>query len=712
MQKHLMLPEIDFGQPEAEHDAIAIERSFYEADSWKTIVSGRGMPFIVGRKGSGKSAIAARLAFIARQKSNCTFLRIVPSDFRHVEIRDLLACLVNKSTSWQYIYKKVWEGIILGQIVNHFAACLEEDANHLKISRELGSEVERFQRECGFYVGALSDTLADVITKYVRDAAKKTDALSQVELRKMLEPYNWNPLLLALQHQFEANSSSNVEMFIAIDGLDEHWDTSAASLYFLAQLLSVAKDFTAKFGSSAHIVICLRDNIFRALVDTKSIEYDKIESLIVNLEWSSRSLFELIARRVEPHHKLEFAISGLKDLLPESVYGMSAEEFIGRHVLQRPRDYINFFRMLQKECGTQPRAGEGHVLDTVAKYCANRLVDLENEFGFTYPGISKCIAALHALPEVFTKEVLVEALKELILTPSFRESASGLVASHGQPVVLARILVSIGVIGIYDAERHALRFIHEFSESRVCALWDAATGLGIHPVYRYKTVRLKPPAPVSAPSQESIPAIITDPVDYLAEKDSHLDLENHKEKFGRKREDLIAELASIDSGQAHYRRFESWVNGSLSLCFIGDLLNGEEQIRSANNSKIFELIFDIISDAPPWHEIKNKYETHRLLVECKNTDEPTDADFSKLTRDMAALDVRVAFMAYRGKCREPKGKVFEHQRAAYINSNRKQIIITLSEVFLLQCLNKSGPEKCRNNLNSLWRDSVQRWLTT
>jgi len=93
-------------------------------------------------------------------------------------------CLVSKSTSWQYIYRKVWEGIILGQIVRHFAPYLEEATKHREILRELENEIIRFQRECGFYVGALSDALSDVITKYVRDAAKKTDALSQVELRR------------------------------------------------------------------------------------------------------------------------------------------------------------------------------------------------------------------------------------------------------------------------------------------------------------------------------------------------------------------------------------------------------------------------------------------------------------------------------------------------------------------------------------------------
>jgi hypothetical protein len=702
-----VLSEIDFGQPEAEHDAQAIAVAFYEAQSWKTIAAGAERPFVVGRKGSGKSAIAARLEYLVKQRKDCCFLQIVPSSFRHVEIRDLLNCLVNKNASWQYIYRKVWEGIILGQIVRHIAQC--NDVHGVdRFPADLYTEMARFQLQCGFYVASVGDALSAVITKYVRESTKKTDALSQVELRQMLEPYAWTPFVHALADHFK-RTWQNTTLFIAIDGLDEHWDTSAPSLYFLAELLAVAKNFTATFGRPVRFIVCLRDSIFRALVDTKSIEYDKIESLIINLEWNTRALFELIARRVAPHRKLDVAVSELRALLPETIDDTSIEEYLARHVLQRPRDYINFFRMLKAECGNEPRAGEGHVHDALAKYSANRLMDLENEFGFTYPGVSKLITALNTLPELFTKSQILDELAILCGKPSFRAEAPGLILNYGQPQVLARILLSIGAIGTYDASQHAIRFVHEFSETRVSALWESSEKLSIHPVYCYR----KPQPKKSAASNDTPPAILTHPADYLAEKNvPRADLEDYDAKMERKREDLVAALPAIEKGQQHYRRFEEWARDTVSLCFIGDLLNAEEQIVAASKIKRFEVVFDIIGEEPPWAEIKLKYKTHRLLVECKNTDEPTDADVTKLDRDMAALDVNVAFLAYRGATREPRGKLLAYLRSGYINSQKQRVIVSLSEAFLLQCLSKKNNAKCRQVLNSLWRDHVQRWLAT
>jgi hypothetical protein len=66
----------------------------------------------------------------------------------------------------------------------------------------------------------------------------------------------------------------------------------------------------------------------------------------------------------------------------------------------------------------------------------------------------------------------------------------------------------------------------------------------------------------------------------------------------------------------------------------------------------------------------------------------------------------------RGVAREPTGKFLAYQRSLYINNKKQRVILALSEAFLLQCLSKKNSTKCRQNLNSLWRDHIQRWLAT
>ena len=703
MKQKAVFGTIDFGHPEAEHDLIALRNSFYQSEGWRRVTSARRLPFLIGRKGAGKSALATRLEIEAEQTQGCYFLRIVPDEFRHVEIRSLLSLLVNTSTTWQYIYGRVWEGIIVGQIVRY----LSGDAA-VSLSSELTKQVEEFKTQCGFYVSAVDNALSEVLAKYVSHVKKKTDELTLIELRKTLEPYNWEPLLKVLKTELELERGLPKKLIIAIDGLDEHWDVSNPSLFFLAQLLAVTKKFTAKFDPHIQFLVCLRDNIFRALVDTKSIEYDKMESLVINLQWNPRSLFELIARRVSPKAKPDQATLDLRGLLPAEIDDFNIDEYIGSHLLNRPRDYVNFFRMLQSNSGSEPRASESHVRDALAQYCANRMIDLDNEFGLTYPGISKCIAPFADFDDIFSKNDFIDALSNLLKDKRFRSEAADLVTHYGQPVPLARILISIGVVGCYDSTAHALRFVHEFSESRVTSLWDNSEMFGVHPVYRYRTGSNRKKAASFMPS----PAIVTHPADYLPIKDSIGDIDSMESKRERRRAELITELTSIEKGQQHFRRWELWVQSVMDAAFAGDLVNAETQIKATDGAKRFELIYDIMGDVAPWQEIKAKYGTHRLLVECKNTEIPTDADFSKLVRDMEALDLRVAFLAYRASGREPQGKVLDQQRSRYTNSNKERIIVAVSEGFLRQCLGKKTVIKCRNNLNSLWRDHVQRWLVS
>jgi hypothetical protein len=238
--------------------------------------------------------------------------------------------------------------------------------DEIQVSAELKVGIDEFCSKCNFYVNAVYDALTEVLTEYVAKVSKKTDALDLVALRKMLEPYKRSQLFEAIKNEYKDNPNLPNKIVIVIDGLDEHWDTSKPSLHFLAKLLSVTKKLTAKFDPHIQFLVCLRDNIFRALVDTKSIEYDKIESLVINLQWDSSSLFQLISRRVCPTGKPETALFELRHLLPDEMKGYPIDDYLGMWLLNRPRDYINFFRMLQGNCGSEARAGSGHVNDTLS----------------------------------------------------------------------------------------------------------------------------------------------------------------------------------------------------------------------------------------------------------------------------------------------------------------------------------------------------------
>ncbi len=693
------ITQLNFGEPEAELDGEALERSFYESEGWSRINQGPRTPFVIGRKGAGKSAIAMRLGVVSRNEGT-PYVSIVPADFRHVEIRQLLSHLVDTSTSWQYIYHEVWEGLILGQIVR-FLTAQENIRLSYRLSTPLRLEIATFDLKCALYTHAMDDALVDVMAEYLHGRVGKDDPLTIVELRRLVQPYKWRSLIDTL------GSEDMPRITVCIDGLDDYWDSSDASLSFLAQGLEVVKSMSGKLQRVVRFVVCLRDSIFRALVDTNCVEYDKLEPLILDLKWTTRTLLELIALRAFPDLDASSGLAQLRALLPSSVDSCGLEEYLGQHILRRPRDYINFFRLLQAKCFNDERVSESQLRDVMGDYCGNRLTDLEKEFGFTYPGITRVISELGGLPVVFDKTTLLERLDRVCRDLSTRGAAQELMLNYGDPNRLARILLSLGVIGVYEEEDRSLRFVQEFSESRVIMLFSRSERLGLHPVYRYtvtgRTV-------VGSGLEEEAVGVLDSPSDYLPETDHVRDLIAIEERMAERRRELVAELNSIDKGREHARRFEKWVKTAMEVIFVGDLVDSEDQVIAQEGRKRFELIFRIASDDSPWAEIKDKYKTHRLLVECKNTEEPSDADVSKLGRDMESLGLDESCLVYRNTQREPSGKLVKAIRSRYQNSGKSRVIIAVTEGFLRGCLAKSTVQKCRKNLDSLWRLHVERLL--
>lgn len=699
---------INFGEAEAEVDRRCIEQAFYTTGAWQMLQRAEQLPFVVGRKGAGKSAIVMRFMIEAESSGTEHVFSVIPSGSRHVEVRKLLSELVSDGASWQYIYSKVWEGILLGQIVRHITGLAGRQRYH-GLSKELEDAMAAFQSRCGFYVNALDDALADVITDYVRGYKGTQKAVELVDLRKALEPYKWHSLIAAIAAEWEQVHPEWKTLLCCVDGLDENWEVSDPSLYFLAQLVQVSKNLSISLGRSVRFLVCLRDNMFRSLVDTRSIEYDKLEARICYLEWSSQQLFELVAKRAFPDENPNQQVRLLREMLPDLVDGWVTQDYIGQHVLHRPRDYINFFRLLQAECGKAPRASESHVKNTVARYCANRLMDLENEFGQTYPGITRVIGRLQSLPVVFDKSELLVELKEACGDSEVRKAAPELLMHYGEPLRLAHILVSIGVIGFYSAKNKSAQFVHEFSESRVALLFEETLHFSLHPVYAYAMRVGAVDGIGSGEIRYREMAALIQPSRYLPEVEDPRTVEPIDKKTERRREDLHVEYLGLAPGRDDSRKFETWVENTFATCFIHSLTNAERQIPAGEPLKKLEIVFDIIASHAPWEEIKVKYSTHRLLVECKNTENPSDDDINKLVRDMEALGVRVALLVYRSQRREPAGDIVKRLRAQHMNSGRSRVILGVTTAFLQQCL-KKNEDSCNTAMRKLWRDHMERWL--
>lgn len=701
------LANVNFGEADAQHDLFHIRNSFYKNEAWDQVLNHRSVPFIVGRKGAGKTALAKKIEENFREDSNYIIINIVPEEFRHVEIRGLLHELVSTDTSWQYIYSRIWEGILLGQIVNHFLNS-RRLYEYRDFSNEFWKEIDKIKVICGFYCTDLNEALCDKIFSLVTENKKSDSSAALTLLRKELEPYKWKDFLLLVNS--ELSRLNNRRFLIIIDGLDEYWDTSAPSLHFLAQLVKETKKLSIALAGNAYFYVCIRDNIFRSLVDTKAIEYDKYESSVLRLNWNSQSLFELIAKRISPDKELSTheELEVLHSLLPASIDDVSIENYIGRYILARPRDYINFFTILQGEVQGKPTASILNILDVIRKYKNNRLVELDNEFGLTYPGINKLIDGIQSLELLFTKEELIHEIRLLLDSETFQREAPLLVKFYGEPKRIASILISLGIIGVLDEKNKTLKFINEFSETRVLNILDKGSQFGIHPVYSQSDYyhsnddNYKLATNIYVDTQSS---------DYTPLEDDEATLTPIDEKIQISRNKLLSNYTSIQPGQHHFAKFENWTKEVFSTVFPHHVFNPRPQIKSGDSSKRFELVFDMRGSVLAFDNLIQLAKAEKILVECKNTMKPTDADVNKTHRDLMSLNINCALLVYRSEKIEPEGAIVRTLRDFYQNTKKEYVIFGITDKLLCNLLRKKSENKAASTFAKYLNTQVESHFT-
>lgn len=693
MAKHNIL-KLNFGFPEAEDDELCLTHSFYETNIWNQINSKHPPICIIGRKGSGKSALITRL--LLEKKDEIHTIKIHPSEMQHIEIHSLLS-KIDKSdgdVEWKYIYEIIWEGVLIYQIAN-FICNDEKKAVWYKLSTELKEQCSVFLEQCKMYSFEFGTSIVEILEECAK--LKYIESNTITTIRKAIKPYNWDILLKNLSTAIKSLSGDTF-LRICIDGLDDKWSISKPSLSFISQAINSVKKLHSRFSPGVLLTLCLRDNIFRTLMQSNYIEFDKISPFISHLRWSNDDLLRLISLRAFPGLDQESSLVSFKSLFPQKIQGKSLEVFLGNNLLNRPRDYINYFLRLQVKISPEfHELPESEFMEFTENYSEERLNDLENEYSLTYPGLSKIVMSLCQLPEIFTQAELLRNLSRMISLPQERAKAPLLFELYPESQKIAVILFSVGVIGYH--ENGVTNYISEYNESQALLSFRLYNEYCIHPAYSLA---------ITSHEHSDTNAVATkyiDPVEQSAESSNPPKVKTVMKTRGI---ELTKDLSSIPLGVSGGAPFEKWGNQVLSFCFANHLMDSKTQIPSQDGTKRFENIFIINGDKYPWSEMENTFNASRILVEYKNKKLPTDADVSKLERDLKSLNLPVALIIYRSEKHEPEGNFVKQIKSVFDRSKLRIIGITSS--FLIGCLSTADPLKIDRKFSTLWRLHLETYF--
>ncbi len=441
-----------FGRDDAEHDAVdgLLNAGFLATTAFQETLLGR-KNLIIGRKGSGKSAICVRLT--VPEVSQGGHVLLTPDDaagnqLREFELADLTS-EVAKSLIWRYVF-----AIHLArQLVDRHARAVHGTAEPRSVKR-----VRKFLAKNGQLAdqrlhnrvtaaarglrGTLAlDAFGVSVSAELGSAPEGVRAAEQLAIIERGVAQAVEDLDCAGTHQ---------PLLLLVDKLEHIWSAEAHSKALITGLLVAGKHVAHTYPGAARCVLFVRSDIYDSLTFS---EADKFHSDEIRIDWSRKNLVELAVARAAaslgPHVTSDYLWG---TVFPAHVRGERVVDYLFSRMLPRPRDVIQFLNLCRDTAtaNRHDRIEETDVVEATLGFSRWKTLDLAREYSSTIPYLERVLALFQNGGYVVDRATITRHLDTFgaaLLTEFPR--AGNVLTPHG----LVDVLFRVGFLGVRRGRR-------------------------------------------------------------------------------------------------------------------------------------------------------------------------------------------------------------------------------------------------------------------
>jgi hypothetical protein len=555
-----------------------LSRVFLETPDYKTILSSTAANVVVGRRGTGKSALLYKLSRALGQDKHILLVEIAPEEEQIIGIRPLLQFFGEKFTQVRAGAKLMWRYAMTMEVLDRLS------------TRYKSSPLIASSALCSFHLKRWRSAGPDIVTRQcnVLKAVINSGLRSEEIIGELANKLQIREIDTALH---AALDESNSRAVILGDKLDEGYEHDTHGVAFVDGAIYGLTDFCASVPM-AKGVLFLRDNIFRTIALRDPDFSRNIEGQSLRLHWDTYQLFNMVCNRL----RVAFAqdIENNQRLWDRCTANELQHQDGFKKCLQltlyRPRDLIILLNQAFHNASKQDRAQI--ILSDIeisAKHISSsRLADLHTEYGAIFPGIQLLTAAcMNRSPELSGAEI-GQLLSDVIRRDEFPVEVQQDFALFHTPEEQIHKLYSVGFIGVHEKENDGFRFCHDGSQPD--REFKADDRLLVHPCYwlalNLTRNSLNPEEAENINDEYEIEAVSSTP-------------EIRKHKIGQ----LMAELDKIPEGDIGAQKFEDWC---------------AEVHPNRNATQRRDVVGRNQSTKGTWEHIYNHYKTRQVIFEVKN----------------------------------------------------------------------------------------------
>lgn len=688
------------GETTAEEDN-ALDNVFIETIQFKTLLEASDRTVVVGRRGSGKSALFLTLQKRWKNNKDIKIIDYAPESHEIIGLRSLIEPLMVSENCSKDAIKHFW---VYGMLMES----LKIISQHYKISKEIEHD-EFLRKELKSWepfseynvVTKVRKKGEDVISEIKRKNHEKQIAnnypIESLSAEKIISEI---PLILKTnlleKKLVELFNNSNYTINILMDKLDEGYESDNIGISIITGMIYACIHVNNKFKKIKPILF-LRDNIYRKVVEFDTDYSRNMDSKLIRLTWDREQLLNLVIKRMiysfDNKNTNIFINNNITDLeLSVKIWNIYTENDLNDNsgfekclklTFYKPRDLLTLLNQAFYIASSYGRSKINYedVKKAAEKNSLLRIDDIKKEYKDVFPELSNILLKFSNKNTVVNNDDIDTIVKDIITDSQSNPvlvSKLKLLGSLG----LIQILYSIGFIGINKNDKTLFSYDGALSDIEI------QTKFLIHPCYWLALNLNKDPF-----TEENIAKLESANDEINDEYDANINVENVSKQIKnittRAIKEITRQVGLIKEGKEDASKFENWCKEILNLIFANTLSNMELKPNKQAIERR-DIVATNNENSKLWERIFKDYESRQIVFEIKNFKDLTHEEFRQTSSYLHSNYGKLGFIITRDHQEFPrKGTELNAIRNIY-HTQDKRLIIKLTAEYLCRLLSKSN----------------------
>jgi len=340
-----VLEDIDIGDIAAENE-IENLRSYYVRTGQFTTARKGHAQLVVGRKGSGKTALFYALRHqIGPERMSTLVLDLKPEGYQFANLHETILRQFTSAVR-QHTLTAVWDYVLLLELAHKILT----DKNEIKTSNRnpqitsvwnaIGDE---YTLHRSLEEGDFSERLNNLIQKIIGRFPKGEVSLTAPEITQLVFCHD----IKRLRELLVDYLTNKEEVWLLFDNLDKNWKINREDDYeavILRSLLDASRKLQKMLirgGVNFHAVVFIRNDIYSFFLERTT---DRGKEQVVHLNWDDANVFkEMFRLRVGTDSPFSAELDEIwSKTFDVHVLGQNSFNYIVERTLMRPRDFLLF----------------------------------------------------------------------------------------------------------------------------------------------------------------------------------------------------------------------------------------------------------------------------------------------------------------------------------------------------------------------------------